>query len=196
MRHAVEDLFLAFEKAFGRHVLEDHAPRFIPVETLVFFRYFRNDFHGGMRRHQVDERQVMTPANLEIVEIMCRRDLHRTRTLFRIRVFIGNDRDRPVRQRQDRHPADKMLIAFIVRMDSHGTVAKHRLGTGRGDGDIFVLRSLEPVFQMPHRAFLLALLHLKIGNRRQQLGIPVDQPLVPVDQAVAVHLDENLHDGT
>ena len=48
---------------------------------------------------------------------------------------------------------------------------------------------------MPHRAFLLALLDLKIRNRGQQLGIPVDQTLVTIDQAVAVHLDKYLDDG-
>ena len=38
----------------------------------------------------------------------------------------------------------------------------------------------------------LDLLHLEVGNRGQQLRVPVDQPLVLVDQARAVELDEHL----
>ena len=45
---------------------------------------------------------------------------------------------------------------------------------------------------MPHRAFLLALLDLKIGDRRQKLGIPIDQTLVAVDQPVTMHLHKDL----
>ena len=48
---------------------------------------------------------------------------------------------------------------------------------------------------MPHRAFLLALLDLEVGDGGQQFRVPVDQPLVAIDQPVAVHLDKNLDDG-
>ena len=47
---------------------------------------------------------------------------------------------------------------------------------------------------MPEVALDLDLLHLEIGDRGQQLRVPVDQPLVLVDQAVAVELDEHLGD--
>ena len=41
----------------------------------------------------------------------------------------------------------------------------------------------------------LDLLHFEIGDRGQQLRVPVDQPLVLVDQALAIELDEHLEDG-
>ncbi len=48
---------------------------------------------------------------------------------------------------------------------------------------------------MPEMALGLVALHLEIGDRRVQLRVPVDQPLVAVDQPVLVELDEHLADG-
>ena len=38
-------------------------------------------------------------------------------------------------------------------------------------------------------------MHLEVGDRGQQLRVPVDQPLVPVDQPFAIKLDEHLEHG-
>ncbi len=48
---------------------------------------------------------------------------------------------------------------------------------------------------MPKLALDLDLLDLEVRNRRLQLRIPVDQPLVLVDQPGAVEIDEDLHNG-
>ena len=192
MRDAVENLLLALDQPFLGKVCKDLLSRLIPVHALIFFRNLRNDFHLCLCRHQIDQRQIVAAANLEVVEVMCRGDLHCTRPLFRIRVFVGDDRDRSVRQRQDAHAANHMLVALIIRMHGHSAVAKHGFGAGRRNRDIFVFRTFEPVFQVPHRAFLLALLDLKVRDSGQQFRVPVDQSLVTVDQPVAMHLDENL----
>jgi hypothetical protein len=47
-------------------------------------------------------------ADLEIVEVVRRRDLHRAGALFRIGVVVGDDRNAPADQRQDRVLADQM----------------------------------------------------------------------------------------
>ena len=41
----------------------------------------------------------------------------------------------------------------------------------------------------------LDLLHLEVGNGREQLRVPIDQPLVLVDQTLAVKLHEHLEHG-
>ena len=50
----------------------------------------------------VDQRQVVPLADLEIVEVVRRRDLHRAGALLRIGVFVADDRDAAADQRQDR----------------------------------------------------------------------------------------------
>ena len=54
--------------------------------------------------------------------------------------------------------------------------------------------AFDRIAQIPETAPDLDLLHLEIGNRGEQFRIPVHQPLVLVDQALAVQLDEHLHD--
>ena len=139
VRDAVQHLLLALDQPFFGKVGKDLLARLVPVHALIFFRNFRNGFHLCLRRHQVDQRQIVAAADLKIVEVMRRGDLHRARPFFRIRIFVGDDRDRPVRQRQDAHTADHMPVALVVRMNGHGAVAKHGFGAGRRDGDIFVL---------------------------------------------------------
>ena len=43
-------------------------------------------------------------------------------------------------------------------------------------------------------AFQLDLLDLQVGDGGEQLGVPIDQALVPVDEAVAMERDEHLQD--
>ena len=57
-------------------------------------------------------------ADLEIVEIMRRRDLHRARALLGVGIGVGDDRDQASDERQLHALADEMPVALIVRM--HG----------------------------------------------------------------------------
>ena len=49
-------------------------------------------------------------ADLEIVEVVRRRDLHRAGALLRVGVLVGDDRDAAADQRQDRGLADQMPV--------------------------------------------------------------------------------------
>ena len=86
-------------------------------------------------------------------------------------------------------------------MHRNGGVAEHRLGPrGRDDDEGRGIvgtegLALDRIAQIPEAALDLDLLHLEIGDRGQQLRIPVHQPLVFVDQAFAVQFDEHFHDG-
>ena len=56
-------------------------------------------------------------------------------------------------------------------------------------------RALDRIAQVPEVALGLDLHHLEIGDRGLQLRVPVDQPLVLVDQPLAIELDEHLEHG-
>ena len=141
----------------------------------------------------------MPAADLEIVEVMGRRDLHRARALFGIGIFVGDDRNLSPHQRQDHVLADQMRVALVVRMHRDRAVAEHRLRPRGGDDDegrgIVGTEGLafQRIAQIPEAALDLDLLHLEIGNRGQQLRIPVHQPLVLVDQPFAVQFDEHFY---
>ena len=147
-----------------------------------------------------DLRQRMTPSDLEIVEVVRRRDLDRAAALFRIRIGVGDDRDAPSDQRQDDVLADQVAIAFVVGMHRDGAVAQHgfRPRGRHHDEACGILRiervPLQRIAQVPQAALDFDLLNLEVGNCRQQFRIPVDQPLVLVDQALTMQFDEHLHD--
>ena len=140
----------------------------------------------------VDERQIVTAPDLEIVEIVRRRDLHRAGALLRIGILVGDDRNAAADEWQDRGPADEMPQALVLRMDGDSGVTQHRLRPRRRDHDEFVA-ALERIFDVPEAAPHLDLLHFEIGDRSLELGVPIDEALVLVDEAVAIKRDEHLH---
>ena len=81
-------------------------------------------------------RQAVALADLEIVEVVRRRDLDRARALLGVGIFVGDDRNPPADQRQDHVLADEMLVALVVGMHGDAGVAEHGLGPRGGDDDV------------------------------------------------------------
>ena len=130
----------------------------------------------------IDQRKIVPLADLEIVEVVRRRDLHRAGAFFRVGVFVADDRNAAADQRQDRHLPDQMFEALVFGMHGDRRVAEHRLGPRRRHHDELVA-AFDRIFDVPERAFGLDLLHFKIGDGGLELRVPIDQPLVLVDQA-------------
>ncbi len=146
----------------------------------------------GFRREDVDQRQLVALAHFEIVEVMRGRDFHRTSAFFRISIVVANNRDAPADERQDCVTANQVFETLIIRMHRHGGVPQHRFRPGRGDNYMFVCNTLYRILQVPQMTFFFDLLDFEIRNPGEQLGVPVDQPLVLVDQPGAVELDKDL----
>ena len=87
----------------------------------------------------------MALADLEIVEVVGRRDLDRAGAFLGVGIFVGDDRDAPADQRQDHVLADQMLVALVVGMHGDGGVAEHGLGPGGGDDDEAGARDLPSI---------------------------------------------------
>src|SRR5262249_45390411 len=104
-------------------------------------------------------------------------------------------------QRQDHVLADQLLVALILRMNCNSGIAEHRLRARRRNDDEgrTVLRierlSLDRVAQVPKVSLGLDLDNLEIGDGREQLGIPIDQPLVLVDESGAMKFYKNFKNG-
>ena len=77
----------------------------------------------------------MPSADLEVVGVVSRRDLHRPAAEARIDVLVGDDRDAATSQRQFDLPPHEMPVAGVFGMDSDRSVAEHRLGAGGRDHD-------------------------------------------------------------
>jgi len=94
--------------------------------------------HVSVLVHDVDLRQVVPQAGLEVVGIVGRRYLHGASAEFRIRQLVGDDWNLAIQQRQQNFLAVQMLVAFVFLVHRDRGVAQHRLRPGRGHRDEFV----------------------------------------------------------
>ena len=186
MRHVVPVGVDLLDQPLSFEIGHDLAARLEPVEPAISLWRVIVDPRVGVE--DVHHRQPVALADLEIVEIVRRGDLDRAAALLRIGIVVGHDRQAPADQRQDGVFADQTPVALVLRMHGDGGIPQHGLGPGRRHDDIPAFFALDRIAQVPEMAVDLALLDLEVRNRGVELGIPVDQPLVAVDQAVLVEL--------
>ena len=168
-----------------------------------------------MRRvgQDVDRLQPVALADLIVVEIVRRRDLHRARALCRVGVFVRDDGDQAIDQRQLHQPSDNRLVALVIRMHGNAGIAQHCLGPRGGDNDVVALffqsdvpvRVLldigigrpvgERISEVPEMSLHFPVLDFEIRDSRLELRVPVHQPLVAIEQPFIVELHEHFRDG-
>ena len=193
VRDAVAVLLDPLQQAQGLERGHDLAARLEPVEPAECLRGVGVD--PAQLVQDRDRLQRMAPPDLEIVEIVGGRDLDGSRPLLWVGIAVGHDRDPPADQRQQHVAAVQVAKALVLRMHGDGGVAQHGLGPGGGDRDELAVRSLDRVAQMPEMAVDLGRLDLEVGDGRLQLDVPVDQPLVAIDQAGLVERHEGMDHG-
>ncbi len=184
MRHHVDMVLDLLDEAQRFHVGDDALPRLEAVEAAIGRRH--RVVQARVLVEDIDQRQIVAPADLEIVEVVRRRDLDRAGAGRGIGIVVGDDRNAAVDQGQDRVLADEMLVALVVGMHGDAGIAQHGLRPRGGDDDELARRALDRIFEMPEMPLGLDALHLEIGDRGMQFRIPVHQPLVAVDQSVLV----------
>ena len=197
----------------GRQVRDNGLAGFETVHAAIFRRDEVGIDDGAARCENIDRLDTGAGADLEVVEVMRRGDLHCPGAQGWICVFVGDDRNAAPHQWQLDELANQALIALVLRMHGHGDVAQHGFRAGRCNYDVvaglhardialFVRhRALvshaigQRVAQMPHMALDLDILNFEVRNRGLKARMPVHQPLGAVNEATLVQLDEHLGDG-
>src|SRR5690606_10566523 len=85
---------------------------------------------GGVGGQDVDHRQIVTLADLVVVEVVRGGNLHAAGAELAVNVVIRDDGDAAVAQGQVDELADQCLITLVIGIDGHGGVAQQRLGPG------------------------------------------------------------------
>ena len=133
----------------------------------------------AFRPEHVDERQAVPAADLEIVEVVRRRDLDGAGALLGVGIGVGDDRDAAPDERQDGGAADEVAVALVVGMHRDGGVAEHGLRPRRRDRDGAVGLAFDRVADVPEVALHLDLLHLEVGDRGLEASGPSSQGACP-----------------
>ena len=140
-------------------------------------------------------------------------DFHGTRPKFWVRIHIRNNRDQTTRQRQAYHFPNNRGVALILWVHRNGAVTQHGFRPRGGNGNIIPLflkddiavliffdivvsfAAFERIFKVPEMTIFFDILDLEIRNRRLEMGVPIDQSFVAVNQASFIHIDKGLGDG-
>ena len=189
--HHVAVILDSVQQPFGLQFFQDSLPG---VESVQSAEACRNGVveRGGLVEY-VDGLQAVSLADLEVVEVVGRGDLHAPGAELGVDVVVGNDGDPPLGQWQQHFPADKVPIALVVGMHGDGRIAQHRLGPRGGDHQEVVAVE-ERISKPPDLPDFFRDQHFKVRNRRVQHRVPVDQPLAAVDQPFLVEPHEDLGD--
>ena len=150
---------------------------------------------GGVVVHHLDDRQVVALADLEVIRIVRRGDLHTAGAEIALDVFVGNDRDLAADERQDQRFSDKVGVAVVLRVNGDGGIAEHRFGAGGRHGDEAAFLSLHRVADVPEIAVLLGIFDLGVREGGAAMGAPVDDAEAAVDEPFIIEVDEHLAHG-
>ena len=170
------------------------------VELAVEVEHLSSSQHFGVFVEDVQQRQVVALADFVVIEIVGRGDFHAAGAEFRIAVVVSYDRDAAANQWQLYEFADQSLVAFVFRVYRNGSIAEHGFRAGGGNHQVIQTFSRlgavsQRVAKVPQEAFLVVVFNLKVGDGGVQLGVPVDQTLAAIDQAVFVQAYKGFFHG-
>ena len=163
-------------------VLDDRFAAFEAVHAFIFAGVF---VHRAVFVHDEDALQVVAIADLEVVRVVCRRDLHGAASEFTVDIIVCHDFNFTADDRQDDFFADQMLVAFVFRVNRDCRITEHRLGAGRRDFNM--ARSIcQRIAHMVKRALYVFVDDFDIGDRRFRCRVPVDDVFAAVNQFLFV----------
>ena len=141
----------------------------------------------------LDGLQPVRAADVEVGEVVRRRDLEGAGAELGVDALVGDDLELAPEQRQGGRLADEVLVALVVGVHGHGGVAEHRLGARGGDGHRAA--AVDRVADVVERARHILVRHLEVADRRAAARAPVHEVAVLVDVALLVERHEDLGDG-
>ena len=138
--------------------------------------------------------QPVAAHDLEVVGVVRRGHLQRTGAKCRVHMTIPDDRHLTARQGQRDGLAHHVAVTLVVGVHRNRGITQHRLGTHGGHHDL--ARAIAQRVGDAHEGVShLPVLHLEVGDRRSETGIPVDQIRIAVDVALLIQVNEDPQHG-
>ena len=135
--------------------------------------------------------QVVPEAHLEVIGVVGGGHLHRAGAKAQLHVIIRYNGDLAVHDGQDAGLAHQVLESLVLRVHGHAGVAHHGFGAGGGYHQIAAAVG-QRVANVPQVAWLIHILHLRVGEGGGAVGAPVDDAAALVNEALVVQFTEGL----
>ncbi len=180
------DLFFGLDQITG--CFQIGYPVFTALVTILALIFACQRIHRRIFVDTGNDRQSRALSDFKVVRVVRRGDLYRSGTLFRVRIWVSDDRDFLPYQRQDDFFADNRLVAFVIRMYRDSLIGKHGLRSGcRDDDTVEISRRLYGrIFEIPVLSVFIFMLDFRIRKGSSALRTPVDQTIAPVDQTFLI----------
>ena len=182
-------IFDFLDEPGGGEICDHLGARLEPVETPISRR--RRVVQPSVPVKNIELRQAVPLADLEIGKIVGRRDLDCAAAGLGVGVLVRDDRNEPVGERQAHRFSDEVGETRIARMYGDTGIAQHGLRPGRCDGNEPPGILCERVADVPQRTLGFAALNLEIRDHGVHHRVPVDEPLVAVNETLAIKLDKD-----
>ena len=188
--HLVGMLFDLFDETLFFQPLDDFFPGIEPFVSLEFAGELVQD---SLFVEDRDEIEIVAFSDLVVIRIVGRCDFDDAGSELHVDMFVGDDGNLSVDQREAYLFPDEMFVAFVVGMDHDGRIAEVGFGPRRRDHDIPLLVD-ERIADMVEPAFVLFVFDFDVAQC-PVVGTPVDHVVAPDDQFFIVELDEGFSDG-
>ncbi len=180
------------EKAESVEVFFDFLSCRHTVKSRICFT--RKLVHRPVVVHNANDFEVVAHSDFKVVRIVCRRDFNRAATEVGLDVFVRNDWDLSVRQRQIQGFSDKIHVSFVARVNGDSRIAEHRFGTRRRDR--YIAASVRKrIFDVPQKAVLFRVFDFRVGKGGFTARTPVDNPASAINQPFIIEIHEHSFNG-
>ena len=124
----------------------------------------------------------MAKSYFKVVGIVEGRNFYHTCTERLIHIFIGDNGDLSINDRNENSFSHICGIPFVFGIYRQSSVTQHGFGTSGGHGHENIVFSLNFIFNLPKVSFLFPMLHFNIGNRSVTMGTPIHNIFITVNQ--------------
>ena len=169
-------------------IFNDRLSRFHSVHSGVLAPF---GFNVSVIGKGVNYLKVMPQTDLEVIRIMSRSNLNTACSEVHFNIFIRNDGNLPVDDRQNKRFADNILVSLVVRVDGNGSITEHCLRSCCCKLEV-TASVLERIAKMPEVTCLILVFNLSVGDRSQTVRTPVYYTLATVDKSFIIKVYENL----
>ena len=181
------DRLNADQETGGFKVLQSGLSALVTVHAAILFGHVLIHVRG-LREH-IEKREIVAATDFKVVEVVRRRDLDAARTEFAVDIFVGDDRNLAVGERELERLADERLVAFVFGVHGHGLVAEERFRTRGCHHDAFGAVGAR-VADFPEVAVGFLAFNFEIGDCALQLRIPVHETVAAIDETLLVERHE------
>ena len=169
-------------------VFNDDLARLIAVKPRVFAAKL---VYLAVVVQNADDLKVVTHTDLKVVGVVRRSHFNAACAKLHVAVFIADNGDFLIDQRQNTLFANDGLIALVVGVNGNSGIAEHGFRAGGRNNN--VAASIDQrITNVPEIAGLVLIFNLGVGQRRGAVRTPIDDAASLIYQALFIERDKNL----